>query len=198
MPLALTGFFTGLALILPIGAQNAFLLRTGLTRRHVTLVTVICMVSDSLLIAAGVAGVGALVSSTPGLVTVVTWLGAAYLVAFGVRSLLAARASSGLVAANEGARGAMAMVWTTMAICWLNPHAYLDILMLGSIANAHGAEGKWLFGVGAIVASVFWFAVLGYGAQLLGRYAHNRRLWQMIDVAIGVLMIGLGVRLVLG
>lgn len=198
MTLALAGFLTGLALIVPIGSQNAYVLRVGLERRHVTLVVLVCLVSDVVLIAAGVLGVGALVESHPRIVTAVTWIGVAYLVGYGLRSLWSARRPGALEAAGGPVRSARAVLATTLALTWLNPHVYLDtVLMLGTLANAHGPDDKWSFGAGAMAGSLVWFVGLGYGARALGAYVRNPRTWQVIDVAIGVLMIALGLRLAL-
>lgn len=194
---ALPGFLTGLALIVAIGAQNAFVLRVGLTRRHVGLVVAICALSDLVLILAGVAGLGALVQRFPTAVTVVTWAGAAYLAWFGLASLLRARRPSALETASGPARSATAVAGTALALTWLNPHVYLDtVLMLGSIAAAHGDPGRWWFGAGAMAASVVWFTGLGYGAGRLSRFMARPSTWRVLDIVIGVTMIGLAGRLV--
>ncbi len=191
----LAGLFTGLSLIVAIGAQNAFVLRQGLTRQHVGLVVAICAISDLLLIVAGVAGVGALVQSRPTLLTVLKWLGAGYLVWFGIRSLLAAREPHGL---RSGAASATApVVLTTLALTWLNPHVYLDtVLMLGNIANSRGPVGRWHFAIGAGLASIGWFTGLGFGAKALSRWVASPLLWRVLDLLIGLTMIAIAVLLV--
>ncbi|MEQ4547742.1 LysE/ArgO family amino acid transporter, partial [Nocardioides kribbensis] len=161
------GLLTGLSLIVAIGAQNAFVLRQGLLRRHVGAVVAVCAVSDLVLILAGVAGIGTLVERAPLALEVVRWLGVAFLTAYGVRSLLAARSSSALRTTGAASAALGSTVATAAALTWLNPHVYLDtVLLLGSIASAHGPEGRWWFAAGACAASVLWFAGLGYGARL--------------------------------
>lgn len=194
----LPGLLMGLALIVAIGAQNAYVLRVGLTRRHVGVVVAICAISDLVLVAAGVAGVGALVQDHPMLVTVVTWLGAAYLVWFGVHSLLRARRPEALDPAGAPVVSLRTVATTALALTWLNPHVYLDtVLMLGSVAASHG-EHRWWFGAGAMTASVLWFTALGYGARSLGRLAARPQTWRVLDLVIGVTMIALAIKLVAG
>ncbi|WP_435770600.1 LysE/ArgO family amino acid transporter [Nocardioides sp. SYSU DS0651] len=212
MPLvapALAGLFTGLSLIVAIGAQNAFVLREGLARRHVGAVVAVCAVADALLIAAGVAGLGAFVVRAPAAVEVVRWLGVAFLAGYGVRSLLEARRPGALEAADgadgvdgaDGAGGAhggrQAAVVTALALTFLNPHVYLDtVLLLGSVAHHH-ADGRWWFAGGAMAASVLWFSVLGFGAGRCRRILGSPRAWQVLDVLIGLVMLAVAARLAL-
>ena len=193
---ALTGLLTGLSLIVAIGAQNAYVLRQGLAREHVALVVAICAVSDVVLIVAGVAGIGTVVERAPSAIEVVRWLGVAFLTWYGVSSLRRARSAESLHAAGRtvtSRRGAAARM---TALTWLNPHVYLDtVLLLGAIANHQGPQGRWWFAAGACVASVAWFAGLGFGARLAGRWLASPRAWQVLDVLIGVVMIAIAVRL---
>lgn len=191
---ALAGTLTGLALIVAIGAQNAFVLRQGLRREHVGPVVLICIAADATLILLGTAGVGVVVASHPGLVQVVTWLGAAYLVGYGLLALRRAAAPGGLSVADAPAsRGSV--VLTTLALTFLNPHVYLDtVLMLGSIANGFGDE-RWAFAGGAVVGSIVWFTGLGLGARALAGPLGRPRTWRVVDGVIGVMMIALAVRL---
>lgn len=192
------GLLTGLSLIVAIGAQNAFVLRQGLLRRHVGAVVAVCAVSDLVLILAGVAGIGTLVERAPLALEVVRWLGVAFLTAYGVRSLLAARSSSALRTTGAASAALGSTVATAAALTWLNPHVYLDtVLLLGSIASAHGPEGRWWFAAGACAASVLWFAGLGYGARLASGLFARPRAWQVLDVVIGVVMLLIAVSLVL-
>ena len=162
------GLLTGLSLIIAIGAQNAFVLRQGLAREHVAPVVAICAVSDLLLIVAGVAGIGTIVEQAGWLVDVIRWFGVAFLTAYGVRSLLEARRTSSLAAGGPEPLALRTAVLTATALTWLNPHVYLDtVLLLGSIANTHGTDGRWWFAVGAGVASLLWFSGLGFGARHL-------------------------------
>ncbi|MBJ7530298.1 MULTISPECIES: LysE/ArgO family amino acid transporter [unclassified Nocardioides] len=192
------GLLTGLSLIVAIGAQNAFVLRQGLLRRHVGAVVAVCAVSDLVLILAGVAGIGTLVERAPLALEVVRWLGVAFLTAYGVRSLLAARGSSALRTTGAASAALGSTVATAAALTWLNPHVYLDtVLLLGSIASAHGPEGRWWFAAGACAASVLWFAGLGYGARLASGLFARPRAWQVLDVVIGVVMLLIAVSLAL-
>jgi L-lysine exporter family protein LysE/ArgO len=192
------GLLTGLTLIVAIGAQNAFVLRQGLAREHVVPVVAICAVSDLVLIVAGVAGIGTVVEQAGWVIDVVRWFGVAFLTAYGVRSLLQARRSAGLAAEAPAASSRRAAVLTATALTWLNPHVYLDtVLLLGSIANTHG-DDRWWFAVGAGVASLLWFAGLGFGARLLSPLLALPRAWQVLDVLIGLTMLGIAVLLALG
>lgn len=196
---AVVGLVTGLSLIVAIGAQNAFVLRQGLARRHVGLVVAICAVSDALLIATGVSGVGAVVREHPVLLSVLRWGGAAYLLGYALRSLRSAARPEPLVAAREASRGAGSVAATTLALTYLNPHVYLDtVLFIGSVANQHGDPGRWWFAAGAMVGSVVWFSALGFGARAGARYLARPGTWRVLDLLIGMVMLVLAVRLALG
>lgn len=196
---AAAGLVTGLTLIIAIGAQNAFVLRQGLLRSHVVPVVAICALSDLALILAGVAGIGTVVEQAPTAITVVRWLGVAFLTWYGVSSLLRARNADVLRAASRGATSRRTAVLTALALTWLNPHVYLDtVLLLGSIANQHGAEGRWWFGGGAALGSLVWFAGLGWGARLGSGLLASHRAWQVLDVLIGLTMLGIAVLLAMG
>ncbi|MEE6272595.1 LysE/ArgO family amino acid transporter [Georgenia wangjunii] len=191
-----TGLVTGLALIIAIGAQNAFVLRQGIRREHVGTVVALCMLADAALILIGTAGIGALVSRFPDALEVLRWGGAAYLTWFAVRSFIAAARPSALTAEAPRSRGSV--VATTLALTFLNPHVYLDtVVLLGSIANQHGADARWVFAAGATAGSVLWFSALGYGARALSGVLDSPRVWRGVDVVIGVVMLVLAVRLVL-
>jgi len=196
---AATGLLTGLTLIVAIGAQNAFVLRQGLTRDHVGPVVAICAVSDLVLIVAGVAGIGTVVEQAGWVIDVIRWFGVAFLTAYGVRSLLKARHSGALAAGAPEPLSLRAAVLTATALTWLNPHVYLDtVLLLGSIANTHGSDGRWWFAAGAGLASLLWFSGLGFGARLLSPLLAVPRAWQVLDVLIGVTMLAIAVLLVSG
>ena len=192
-----TGALTGLALIVAIGAQNAFVLRQGLLRRHVGAVVAVCAVSDLVLIVAGVAGIGTVIEQAGWVVDLVRWLGVAFLGWYGASSLLSARNPRGL-AAQQGSAGRLApTVLKALALTWLNPHVYLDtVLLLGSIANA--GEHRWWFAAGACLGSIVWFTGLGYGARLLAPLLASPRAWQVLDVLIGLTMLGIAVLLARG
>lgn len=194
--LVLAGLLSGLSLIIAIGAQNAFVLRQGIRREHVLAVVVICALSDLALILAGVAGLGALVDRAGWLLGVITWAGAAFLIWYGLASLRRARHPGGLTAESVGARG---VVLKALALTWLNPHVYLDtVLLLGTIAASHGDPGRWWFAVGAAVASVLWFSALGFGARLLAPVLARPRAWQVVDVIVAVTMFAVAAMLLLG
>ncbi len=193
---ALAGFGTGISLIAAIGAQNAFVLRQGLRREHVLAIVAICAVSDALLIAAGVAGVGALVQQLPVVLTVVSWLGVIFLVTYGMIAARRAFAPGALTADVSGPPMTLAR---TLAIClaftWLNPHVYLDtVLLVGSIASGHG-DGRWLFGAGAILSSLAWFVALGFGARLLRGVFARPTAWRVLDAVIAAVMVALAANL---
>lgn len=197
-----TGLLTGLSLIVAIGAQNAFVLRQGLVREHVAVVVAICAVADALLIVAGVAGIGTIVEEAPTAIEVVRWLGVGFLTWYGVSSLLRAR-HAGSLAADESPAGPSlsrrAAVVRVTALTFLNPHVYLDtVLLLGSLAAHHGPSGRWWFAAGAAVASLAWFTGLGYGARLLSPLLAKPRAWQVLDVLIGLTMLAIAVSLALG
>ncbi|QUS36810.1 LysE/ArgO family amino acid transporter [Falsirhodobacter algicola] len=196
---ALSGFLTSLSLILAIGAQNAFVLRQGLRREHVGTVVLICALSDAVLIAAGVAGFGALAASVPWLGTVMRLAGAGFLIVYGALRFRAALAGSGALQPAEGAgptrRQAAA---TVLLLTWANPHVYLDTLMLiGSVAAQH-APHEGAFGLGAVLASGVFFTALGYGARALGPVFRRPAAWTVLDIAVGAIMWAIAAQLLRG
>jgi L-lysine exporter family protein LysE/ArgO len=196
---AVAGLLTGLSLIVAIGAQNAFVLRQGLAREHVLPVVAICAVSDLILIVAGVAGIGTVVEQAGWVIDVVRWLGVAFLTWYGVSTLLRARRTSALSAAAPEPMSLRSAVLRATALTWLNPHVYLDtVLLLGSIANTHGHPGRWWFAAGATLGSVLWFSGLGFGARFASPLLALPRAWQVLDVLIGVTMLGIALMLALG
>jgi L-lysine exporter family protein LysE/ArgO len=196
---ALAGLGLGLSLIVAIGAQNAFVLRQGLRLEWVGPVVAVCTLSDAVLILAGVGGVGALVAAVPSLLTVIRFAGAAFLLCYG---LLAARRAlrPGTLRADgtTGERaGLAATLLTCLALTWLNPHVYLDtVVLLGSVAATHGGE-RWWFGAGAAVGSLLWFTGLGFGARLLRPVFARPAAWRVLDALIAVVMVALAGALVL-
>lgn len=193
------GLLAGLSLIVAIGAQNAYVLRQGLRREHVGVVVAVCAVSDLVLILAGVAGIGTLVERAPAAIEVVRWLGVAFLTAYGVHSLWRARHPDALQVATSGQTSLGSVLGRAVALTWLNPHVYLDtVLLLGSIAATHGEQGRWWFAAGASVGSVVWFAGLGYGARRAHRLLSSPRAWQVLEVLIGVTMLLIAVSLATG
>ncbi|MEV0250818.1 LysE/ArgO family amino acid transporter [Nocardia sp. NPDC050712] len=195
---ALSGLGFGLSLIVAIGAQNAFVLRQGVRGQHILPVVAVCALSDAVLIAAGVGGFGVLVESMPGLLTVVRYLGAAFLLGYALLAAKRVFASSALITEAAGASVALgATVLTCLALTWLNPHVYLDtVLLLGSFANTYTSPDKWFLGAGAMLGSVVWFSALGYGARRLGPFFERPAAWRVLDSVIAVIMLVLAVALV--
>ena len=194
---SLDGLLTGLSLIVAIGAQNAFVLRQGLRRAHVRPVVVVCLVSDFALIVAGVAGIGVIVQHAGWALLAVRWFGVAFLTWYGLASAWRARRpASSLSAARDDAGGGPVVVRRAMALTWLNPHVYLDtVVLLGSIANAHGTSGRWWFALGACLASTMWFIGLGFGARFAAGLLATPRAWQVLDLLIAATMLGIAVKL---
>ncbi|TVL91610.1 LysE/ArgO family amino acid transporter [Streptomyces sp. SAJ15] len=200
-PAAAAGFGTGLSLIVAIGAQNAFVLRQGARRQAVLAVVGICAVSDAVLIALGVAGVGSVVTAWPAAITAVGLAGGAFLLCYGAlaaRRVLRPAPDAGLSAGGDAAGSVGKAVLTCLVMTWLNPHVYLDtVLLLGSVASHHGSL-RWAFGVGAAVASLAWFSSLGYGARLLSGVLARPAAWRVLDGVVAATMITMGAMLVLG
>lgn len=196
----LTGYGIGLSLIVAIGAQNAYVLRQGIRAEHVLPIVVICALSDAVLIGAGISGIGAVVTRVPVTLTVLRWAGAAFLIGYGLLAARRAFTSQALApGAGSGRSSLRTAVLTVLAMTWLNPHVYLDtVLLLGSLANTHPDGGRWWFGVGAALASVTWFTALGYGARLLGRVFARPLAWRVLDTLIAATMLSIGLRLLLG
>ena len=194
---ALSGLALGLGLIVAIGAQNAFVLRQGLRLEHVTAVVAVCALSDVALIVAGVWGAGAALTRAPWLVPVICFAGAAFLLGYGVLAARRALRPAALLTDTGGARaGLAATVGTGVALTWLNPHVYLDtVVLLGSTASTF-AEQRWLFAAGAGAGSVLWFTGLGYGARLLRPVFARPSSWRLLDGGIAVVMVALAVSLV--
>ncbi|MET8906758.1 LysE/ArgO family amino acid transporter [Micromonospora sp. NPDC004551] len=194
---ALAGLTVSAALIVAIGAQNAFVLRQGLRREHVVPVVAICAASDAVLITAGVAGMGSLVADWPGLLVAVRWAGAAFLLGY---ALLAARRAvrpDALRPSDRPPATLGATVLACLAFTWLNPHVYLDtVLLLGGVAQQQ--EPRWAFGVGAAAASLLWFAALGVGARRLAPLLARTLAWRVLDGAIAAVMAAVAVSLLLG
>lgn len=234
--IAIAGLGLGLSLIVAIGAQNAYVLRQSALREHVLAVLLVCILSDATLILAGVAGLGAIIDHAPWAITMMRWLGVAFLTGYG---LLAARRAwrpsgraldaggdapeqahpaSGTDAEKDSSATAEApvltatrtrattgrgrllpVVLTTLALTWLNPHVYLDtVVLIGSVANTHGPDGRWVFAIGACLGSVVWFTALGFGARLLSRRLSSPQAWRVLDGLIALVMLGLALMLAIG
>lgn len=201
-PMSTTAFLAGFAasagLIIAIGAQNAFVLRQGLQQRHVTLVVLTCMFGDILLILCGVAGIGALVKQFPALLQALRFGGAAFLAVYGLLAARRAwRGQGGLDAAGTRDDSWQRTLLACLAFTFLNPHVYLDtMVLLGGISTQY-ADARAAFATGACLASIAWFSTLGYGARLLQPVFRKPAAWRVLDGAIAVFMLSLSLFLVL-
>jgi L-lysine exporter family protein LysE/ArgO len=191
------GYLIGLSLILAIGAQNAFVLRQGLRREHVGAVVAVCALSDAVLIAAGVAGFGALSVRLPWLQPVMLWAGVGFLVTYGVLRLRAAWAGGGALVPQGTAAPLSRTIATALLFTWANPHVYLDTLVLIGAVSAQYAPFQTGFGVGAVLASFSFFASLGYGARLLAPLFARPQAWVWLEAGVGITMLVLAAMLAL-
>ena len=190
------GFLLGAGLIIAIGAQNAFVLRQGIARRHVGLVVLICALSDAVLIAIGVAGAGAVVGAYPALLDWVTIAGALFLVLYGGLALTRALQRRKSEAREESGGGAAAVVAACLALTFLNPHVYLDtVVLIGAVSARYTSVAAIAFAAGAMGASVLWFASLGYGARLAAPVFATPVAWRVLDGAVAVVMFAIAARL---
>jgi L-lysine exporter family protein LysE/ArgO len=183
-----TGFASGLALIIAIGAQNAFVLRQGLKRQNILAVVLVCAVADAILIGAGILGLGAVIESVPWLLVVLRFGGAAYLVWFGIGSIRRANSPSILEASGQAKSNPSKAIGTALALTFLNPHVYIDtVILLGSIGNQFVTD-RWWFWLGASIGSFVWFFGLGYFARLLAPFTSSMKFWRILDSLIAVVM----------
>lgn len=200
LPFYLKGLGLGASLIMAIGSQNAHLLRMGLRRQHVGLTVLVCVLCDILLIAAGVAGMGAAIEGNSVLLRIARWSGAGFLTWYGLRAWRAALSYNTLHAAASAkilnARQALSAI---LALSLLNPHVYLDtVVLLGAIGGQQAGHGKLWFALGAMSASTLWFVALGFGARLLSPWFARPGSWRALDGVIGLVMLGLAASLALG
>jgi len=189
----LAGLGAGAGLIIAIGAQNAFVLRQGLQRLHIGPVVLVCILADVSLILLGVAGMGLVVREHPGLLQWLRYAGAAFLTAYGVLALWRAwRGESGLKPADDGAGSLGRVLLACLGFTLLNPHVYLDtVVLLGSLSTHYDGGGRWAFAGGASTASVLWFLSLGYGARVLLPVFRSQVAWRVFDVAVAAFMLTL-------
>jgi len=194
----LTGFLVGGGLIIAIGAQNAFVLRQGIKREHVFAIALFCSVSDALLIALGVAGLGALITRVPWLLGAVTLFGIVFLVLYGVKAGRRALAPQGAEIGAGATLSLQAALATSFALTFFNPHVYLDtVLLVGSLAAPYAGLERWAYGFGAASASFSWFFALGYGARLLVPLFAKPAAWRWLDAGIAVVMFAIAGKLAL-
>lgn len=197
-------FFNGLALsfglIVAIGSQNAHVLRMGLRRDHVGVTVLACILIDAALIGLGVAGVGTLVQSSPLLLGAARWGGAAFLLWYGLRSWRAAFSSGALTAGPGAVRGtARQALVSVVALSLLNPHVYLDtVVLLGAIGGNFAPAQRPAFALGAMSASALWFCALGYGATRLSGLFARPVAWKWIDAITGTMMLALSASVAFG
>ncbi|MCL4161663.1 UNVERIFIED_CONTAM: hypothetical protein GTU68_064085, partial [Idotea baltica] len=192
----LTGFSVSLSLILAIGAQNAFVLKQGLLRQHVGLVVTICAITDALLIGVGVAGIGWMTVEAPWITAALLYGGAAFLFFYGAKSFKSAWLGTSALQVT----GAVTQTWqsaalTCIAVTWLNPHMYLDtVVLIGSVSSQYPGQGL-VFWIGAAVASAGFFISLGFGARFLAPWFASPRAWQILDVFVGCVMWAIAISL---
>ena len=196
---ASAGFLLGLGLIVAIGAQNAFVLRQGLMRRHVLIVTTVCAASDALLILAGVAGLGTLVARSPALLAGATLGGVVFLLAYAAMAARRALHPGVLTAAAGGESHAGRALAATLAFTFLNPHVYLDtVVLVGSLSARFEGHARAAFAAGAMAASALWFYGLGYGARLLAPVFARPAAWRVLDALIAAVMAAIALKLLAG
>ncbi|WP_200829129.1 LysE/ArgO family amino acid transporter [Arcanobacterium ihumii] len=186
----IAGLFAMWSLILAVGPQNAFILRQGIKREHIGVILAICIFADCLLVALGVAGVGALIEKVPVVLEILRWMGATYLLWFAFQSFRSAM-RPGALQAEEGTsvQTLKSAVMTTLIITFLNPGVYLDTVgLIGALANQHGGW-RWFFAFGAMLGSISWFLILGIGARSLAPLVKKPSAWQIIDIVIGIVIL---------
>lgn len=198
MTVFIQGFVLGFSLILAIGAQNAFVLQQGIRRQHVFAVALTCAICDAVLIIAGVAGFAVAVEVVPAFVPVLRFGGAAFLIVYGALAVRSAwRGSAGLQAKGDDAPSLRSVLLTVLALTWLNPHVYLDtVVLVGSVAQSYDTA-KPIFALGACVASFTFFFSLAYGARLLAPLFARPMAWRILDLLVAAMMWTIGATLLL-
>ena len=196
LPALFKGFMLSAGLIMAIGAQNMFVLRQGLKREHVWPIVMFCAAADAMLIVAGVNGLGALLSAIPGLATASSLGGAAFLIWYGYGALRRSMTSSSLIIDHQAGLSLTAALASTAAFTFLNPHVYIDTVMLmGTIGTSMPVDERPWFVMGAATASFAWFASLGFGARFLAPLFAQPITWRMLDLLIALMMSALAVSL---
>lgn len=192
----LSGFAIGLSLIVAIGAQNAFVLKQGLKQQHVLWICIICAFSDSILILLGVAGFAQVIEHYPHVVIVSKYLGALFLLSYGGQHFYSAYKKEQTISLDtDSPSNLQRMILLCLAFTWLNPHVYLDtVVLMGSISTQY-ALYKWWFALGAVISSWLFFFSLGYGAKLLLPWFQNPKAWKVLDILIGMIMWGIALSL---
>ena len=196
-------FFQGLAvsagLIVAIGAQNAFVLAQGVRGAHRLQIALACASSDALLIALGVGGAGALIASQPALLALARWGGAAFLLVYAAMALRRAWHGESMTLPADSQQSVWRVLLATLAVTWLNPHVYLDtVVLLGGVAAQLPAQERFTFGLGAALASWLWFFALAYGARLLAPLFTRPTSWQVLDTSVALVMLAVAYQLLQG
>ena len=195
----LAGFALGGGLIIAIGAQNAFVIRQGVLNQYVFLVCLFCSVSDALLIWSGVYGLAAVLALAPQLLALLRYGGAGFLVWYGIKAFGRAFNPEAMAASERKTQSLASALTTCAAFTWLNPHVYLDtVVLVGSVANARAVGEQAPFAFGAALASFVWFFSIGYGAKALRGPLSQPKVWQVIDLAIAAIMFWIAIKLLLG
>lgn len=194
----IAGLSLGLSLILAIGSQNAFVLKQGLKKQHVFLVCFVCALSDAILISFGVAGFGSIVQTFPIIEVTARYGGALFLTAYALLSFRSAFTTDHALKANaESQNSIVKVISTCLAFTWLNPHVYLDtVVLLGSISTQYQPE-HWKFGIGAVFGSFVFFFSLGYGARVLAPIFAKPKAWKILELLVGVMMLSIAASLIL-
>ncbi|MCP4182820.1 MAG: amino acid transporter [Hyphomicrobiales bacterium] len=194
IPPALSGFALGGSLIIAIGAQNAFILRMGLNRQHVFVLCLICAACDAVLIAAGVTGLGAFVDTNPQLLKYISIGGGLFLLVYAIFAIRRMIFPQAMESRSELSISIAKAISICLAFTFLNPHVYLDtVVLVGALAAAWQGQERLIFAAGAIAASFVWFFALGYGARLLGPLFEKQISWQILDALIAIVMAWLGI-----
>lgn len=204
MSIILAGLMLGASLIVAIGPQNLMVITYGIRRQSVTAVILVCFLSDIVLYIAGTLGVAVIVSAVPWLLDALRWLGVVFLIVLAGQSAWeAARPKQAVLAATDQAGQTVRQGWvgpvrTILAVTWLNPAAFLDTLVIGgTLSNHYGEDGRWLFVLGAIIASAIWFPLLGYGAAALSEPLSRPTVWRVLKAVVAVMLLVIAVRLAL-
>jgi L-lysine exporter family protein LysE/ArgO len=195
----LSGFALGGGLIVAIGAQNAFVIRQGVLNQHVFWVCLFCALSDAVLIWGGTFGLGIILQQFPLLIPIMTYGGAAFLVWYGVKAARRVLKPQSLAEDGKATSNLFVALASCAAFTWLNPHVYLDtVVLVGSIANARPSGEQAPFAFGATLASFTWFYAIGYGAKALRGPLSKPLVWRSIDASIALIMFWLAFKLLLG
>ncbi|UYM14491.1 LysE/ArgO family amino acid transporter [Endozoicomonas euniceicola] len=195
----LSGFSLGLSLILAIGSQNAFVLKQGIKNHHLFIVCLVCSISDAILITLGITGFGIIVKEIPTIEIIARYGGAVFLFIYSLISFkLALSESQSLKPEGSSETSLLKTVIVCLAFTWLNPHVYLDaVILLGSISTQYQPY-QLVFGIGAVTASFIFFFILGYGAKVLAPVFRNPLAWKILEFIIGTVMLSIAIFLIRG